>query len=433
MAEGVLLGITEEVLKNLGSRALDEIAAAWRFKPRLKQLQNTIDTIKKVLLDAEERQLESHAIRGWLQRLQAAVYAADDMFDELATVASKKKAMDGNKMTKEVRVFFSCSNHIALAFMISHKIKSIREELDAIAKDGHEFAFVLRPSEERGLVRRQLGDQTCSFVVADEVMGRDEDKKAILDILLASSTEELVSVVPIVGMGGLGKTTLAQFIHNDEEVKNYFELRLWVCVSDDFGEKEIIRKILMSTTNAAPQQLELDQLQIRLREELQEKKYLLVLDDVWNEDRQKWLKLSALLNTGKEGSKILVTTRSKEVARIMDTVPPYDLEGLSEEKSWALFRKMAFEPGQEHNSPQLIEAGKEIANKCGNVPLAIITLGSLLYGKHESKWLSVKDSKSLAKISDNKNNIMSILKLSYSHLWSPLKNCFAYCSLFPKD
>ncbi|XP_021768543.1 putative disease resistance protein RGA4 [Chenopodium quinoa] len=123
-----------------------------------------------------------------------------------------------------------------------------------------------------------------------------------------------------------------------------------------------------------------------------------------------------------------------EVATTMCTLPPYHLQGLSDEKAWDLFELLAFAPGEVQKKLNLARVGKEIVRKCVNVPLAIRALGSLLNGKDESKWLSIKDTR-LANISENQNSIsiMSILKLSYHHLWSPLKNCFAYCALFPKD
>ncbi|XP_021765678.1 putative disease resistance protein RGA3 [Chenopodium quinoa] len=176
----------------------------------------------------------------------------------------------------------------------------------------------------------------------------------------------------------------------------------------------------------------MEELQGLMRKEVGDKKYLLVLDDIWNENREEWLKLRALLKIGRKGSKIIITTRSREVAKIMGTVPAYDLQGLKEEKAWELFQKMAFEPGQAEQMPRLMEVGKDIVKKCANVPLAIRAVGSLLYGKNENKWLSIKN-RSLVNIFDSQNGIMDILKLSYQQLQSPLKNCFAYCALFPKD
>ncbi|GAB2279528.1 hypothetical protein Dimus_039355 [Dionaea muscipula] len=187
----------------------------------------------------------------------------------------------------------------------------------------------------------------------------------------------------------------------------------------------------MSATGKKPDEVGIDQLQSQLRNIIDGKKYLLVFDDVWNEDRNKWRELEKLLKVGSMGNKILVTTRSWEVAKIVGTTTRYDLEVLSEEKSWSLFERVAFKPGQQLH-PNLVKVGKEIVKKCANVPLAIVTLGSLLYDQEESKWLPFMENE-LHKIAESGNDIIPILKISYHHLRSPLKKCFVYCSLFPKD
>ncbi|GAB4832130.1 hypothetical protein Ancab_040258 [Ancistrocladus abbreviatus] len=438
MAETMLYGIAMELLKNLGSQALQEIASAWGFKDQLRELRDTTTAIKDVLLDAEEKQSGSRAVGEWLRRLQDVIYAADDLFDEFVTVASRKEVvMTGNRFTKKVRLFFSSSNQIAFAFRVARKIKKIRGKLDRIRRDSTEstqFALTVRSDEE--IVVRRGREETHSFVNVGGVIGRDDDKSAVLGMLLSlTSVEENVPVISIVGIGGQGKTTLAQCVYNDEKVEKHFELRLWVCISDVFDVKEIIKKILMSATNSESGNLGMDQLQRQLREKISGKKYLLVLDDVWNDDRSKWLDLRDILMVGGIGSKILGTTRSMQVAEAMrgeQDIPPYWLGGLSEEDSWSLFAKMVFKPRQQQMNPNLVELGREIVKKCANVPLAIRTIGSLLYGKDQSKWLSLKETE-LANITEGGNNIIDVLKVSYHHLQSQLKHCFAYCALWPKD
>ncbi|CAO2819548.1 unnamed protein product [Amaranthus hypochondriacus] len=439
MAESILFGLAQEILTKLGATALNEIASAWGFKAELDKLNATITTMKNVLLDAEDRQADDHAVRGWLERLTYVVYAADDLFDELNTIASRRQLMGtGNSISMKVRAFFSHSNHIGLAFNVSRKIREIRKQIEAIAKDGELFQFVQSNTHEGGKsVKRIRRDQTYSFV---EVIGRDADKNAILDLLFASSSkiepgnEVLpVPVISIVGIGGQGKTTLAHLAYSDPQVEESFDLRLWVSEVLDFDG--VVEKILRFATKAETPKLDMLHLQAMLQEAISDKKYLLVMDDVWDENRDKWVQLRGLLKMGGEGSKILVTTRSKKVARIMESLAMYELQGLTNEKSWELFVKVAFEPGQAQQQPRLVELGKKIVKKCANVPLAIRTLGSLLYGEEERKW-SLLMNTSLAKLSDGNqgvNDIISILKLSYNDLWSPLKNCFAYCALFSKD
>ena len=170
-----------------------------------------------------------------------------------------------------------------------------------------------------------------------------------------------------------------------------------------------------------------------LTEAVDGKKFFLVFDDVWDEDLSRWRPLRALLCKGRQGSRILVTTRSKVTARNMGTVEPYELEGLSNDESWALFKALAFSEGHEEANPRLTRIGKEILKKCGNVPLAIRTVATFLHSRGtEQEWEHFRDG-DLRMIEQKENDIMPTLKLSYNHLQLQQKRCFSYCSLYPKD
>nr|XP_023873802.1 putative disease resistance protein RGA4 [Quercus suber] len=254
----------------------------------------------------------------------------------------------------------------------------------------------------------------------------------IKERLLDSNIEQYVSVLPIVGIGGLGKTTLAQFVFNDDEIKSHFEKQLWVCISDDFDVKMIVEKILECAKGKKPEKLEMSTLINDLHKEIDGKRYLLVLDDVWNDDAEKWDRLKGTLLGGARGSKILVTTREEKVAKISKTIEPHFLRGLNEEESWSLFKQKAFENGQEPENLRIKEIGMEIVRKCRGIPLTIKTIGSLLCFKNsEDEWLSFMN-KEFSKLDQKENDILPTLKLSYDHLSSHLKQCFACCSLFPK-
>lgn len=203
-------------------------------------------------------------------------------------------------------------------------------------------------------------------------------------------------------------------------------------MSDDFDLKRVTKSIIEAATGSTCEQLDMDLLQRRLQEKLGCKKFLLVLDDMWKENRQEWDRLKHYLR-GARGSKIIVTTLSKKVALIMGTLPPHELAGLSEEDCWSLFKKRAFTPGEEDKHPNLIVHGKEIVKKCGGLPLAAKTLGSLMFFKREeTERIFLKDS-GVWNLHDQENDILPVLRLSYYHLPPHLKQCFAYCSLFPKD
>ncbi|KAL2920497.1 Disease resistance protein RGA2, partial [Bienertia sinuspersici] len=278
--------------------------------------------------------------------------------------------------------------------------------------------------------------ETSSYVNEVDIIGRDNDLEHIVDTLLDDSyVRHDVSFLSIVGIGGLGKTALAQLVFNDQRVKSTFSLRLWTCVADQdqkqLDVKGILRMILASIGENCDPSSTLDQIQSQLRQRLAEKKYLLVLDDVWTENRTQWCEFVKYLNGSETGSWILVTTRSQKTAIVVDGIK-YELSGLSEDDSWRLFEKMAFASDQSNHPDDLVNIGREIVNGCARAPLAIRVAGSLVYCQEKSKWQSVQNV-GIANIRDDENDIMPILKLSFHHLESPLKSCFSYCALFPKD
>jgi hypothetical protein len=425
MAEGVLFDLAGKVLEVAGSFALQEIKLASGVKAELENLKSTVSRIQAVLLDAEKKASHSVAVKDWLERLKDLFLDADDLLDDFYTEAMQREVMTGNKMKKEVHIFFSSSNQLAYSLKMGHRIKAIRERLNVIENDRMSFQFIESPSEPQV---KNKARETYSFVPEADVVGREDDKIAIIERLFYDNVEENISIIPIVGIGGLGKTTLAQLIYNDENVKKEFELKLWICISDNFDVKKIVKQILESEAHEES----LENLQNRLREKLNGKKYFIVFDDVWNEDQEKWLSLRKLLMGGAKGSRIIVTTRSQIVADIIGTTLAYELKGLLEEKAWSLFVKMAFKGGEEPNNQTLLALGKQIVRKCYGVPLAIRIIGSLLFGNTFEYWQSFSDNE-LSKIAQQENDILSTLKLSYDHLPSHLKQCFAYCRLFPKD
>ncbi|TXG47845.1 hypothetical protein EZV62_027139 [Acer yangbiense] len=265
-------------------------------------------------------------------------------------------------------------------------MRDIRERLDEIAEERSKFHLI------EGGVQGRLdvleNRQTGSIIAQSEVYGRDEDKEKIIQRLVEIVADsDDISVYPIVGIGGLGKTTLAQMVFNDERAMRHFELRIWVCISEDFGVKRIIKAIIESATGSACEALDLDPLQKRLQGILNGKRYLLVLDDVWNEDQEKWDRL--------------------------------------------LFKERAFGHDTEGH-PNHVALGKEIMKKCGGVPLAVKSLGSMMrYKSEENQWQSVVESE-LWNLSQDENSILPALRLSYSNLPSKLRQCFAYCAIFPK-
>jgi leucine-rich repeat protein SHOC2 len=187
------------------------------------------------------------------------------------------------------------------------------------------------------------------------------------------------------------------------------------------------------TKNKIDDALSLDTLQNMLHDNLTGKRYLLVLDDVWNESFEKWDKLRTYLMCGAQGSKVVVTTRSTIVAHTMDVSVPYVLNGLIPEESWSLLKKIAFRDDTNEVNQTIESIGKKIAEKCKGVPLAIRSLGGILKNKREeNEWGHVLRG-DFWKLCEDKESILPIVKLSYHNLLPQQRQCFAYCSLFPKD
>ncbi|XP_059651989.1 disease resistance protein RGA2-like isoform X2 [Cornus florida] len=368
MAESVIYYTVTEILKKLGSLVVQEIGLVSGVGNEFDKLKNTVSTIGAVLVHAEQQRASNPEIEDWLQKLNDAFYDADDLLDDFSTELLRRQVMTQNKSLKQVRIFFSSLNQLAFSIKMAHDIKAFRERLDAIAEDRRKFHLTERTIENT-IVQRE---ETHSFVQAESVIGRDGDKMEVSQLLLDGNVQENVSVVVIVGIGGLGKTTLAQLVYNDESVTKHFELKMWVCVSDDFDVKLIVEKIIESATSKKPEKdLSMDNLQETLRKEIHGKKYLLVLDDVWNEDRERWLKLRVLLQGASKGSKILVTTRSELVANVTSANSPYILEGLSKKESWSLFKQMAFKHVEDLENTCRVTIGEEIDKSLREFPLSL--------------------------------------------------------------
>ncbi|PRQ24675.1 putative P-loop containing nucleoside triphosphate hydrolase, leucine-rich repeat domain, L [Rosa chinensis] len=244
-----------------------------------------------------------------------------------------------------------------------------------------------------------------------------------------------LTVIPIVGMGGIGKTTLSQLAYNDEKVKANFTKRIWVCVSDPFDELNIAKAIIGALDgNVNSISNDLEAFFQCVHKSIEGKKFLLVLDDVWNQDYRKWENLKLPLHNGAVGSKIIVTTRKEEVARMMGAPDnTINLKVLSEENCWSLFTRIAFTNRNQDDCQILEPIGKEIVKKCKGLPLIAKTLGGLMRCKKTKKeWQDVLNSE-IWELDIVEQQVFQPLLLSYYDLTSIIKRCLLYCVTFPKN
>ncbi|XP_075643526.1 putative disease resistance protein RGA1 [Castanea sativa] len=420
MAEGVLLPLAGNVLELLSVVQASDLAVGNR-----NQIEDLIDRVSKiqaVILDAEKKSSHDYGIQDWLRKLKNVLFDADDILD-LPTVVLRRKLMTGKTKTKQVRVFFPNPIQLSLSRKMGRKLKAIRKGLTVVEKDRPAFDFSRSYVEPQGMIRDM---ETYYFVLEDEVIGRENDKQEIIERLFDYNVEDNISIIPIVGIEGMGKTTLAQLVYNDQRVYHHFDLKCWIFVSRFFDVKRIVKEILEQLTKRKHEE-SLEILQNRLREELNGKKYLIVLDGMFNEDNDTWLLLINPFMGSARGSRIIVTTRFESVERLTGATSMHVLKGLSEEEAWSLFVKIAFKQGQPPEDPAFIEMGKQILEKCDGVPLIIRRIANLLCTKASKLEWRCFINNELSKIRPGLDHYM----LRYDDLPSHLKQCFAYCALFP--
>ncbi|KAI9186191.1 hypothetical protein LWI28_014580 [Acer negundo] len=436
MAELILSAVLPVLFNKLASRELLNFATQEGVRSKLKKWEKTLKTIKVLLNDAEQKQQEDEAVKMWLDDLRDLAYDAEDILDEYATEALRRKLKieEHQASNSRARKFVPACCIVCTPsdlwsdFSMRSKIDDVTRRLEELRQETDVLRLkeISGPGSTASLQRLP----TSSLPTELDIYGRDEDKQKILNMVLRHEPGDAsFDVIPIVGMGGIGKTTLAREVYNDKEVED-FNPKAWICVSDDFNVLNITKAILDSITTSSCDKKEFSVVQNLLKDALNGKKYLIVLDDVWSRSHEAWESLKAPFMAGAPGSKIIVTTRSTEVALTMRPRERYDLKLLSDEDCWSMFVTHALSNRGTSANWNLDMIRKKVVLKCKGLPLAAKTLGGLLYYKEsESEWMDILNSK----IWDVKGNILPVLKLSYYHLPSHLKRCFAYCAILPKD
>nr|DAD42485.1 TPA_asm: hypothetical protein HUJ06_000715 [Nelumbo nucifera] len=422
------------MLEQLTSSELRGVALRWRIHKKLKKLENTLSKIQAVLIDAENKQMKDIKVEKWLDDLKHVAYDVEDILDKVSTEALRQK-LEAEAKIKQVRKKLIPYNLrprvVSFKFGIVSKISTINKELEEIALERDRLGLQEGVGAES--VRVEQRRPTSSLLNESLVYGREEDKAKIIKLLLSDEhNHNGALVIPIVGMPGVGKTTLAQLVYNGDSVKQYFDLKAWVYVSEGYNMLTLTKAILESATGQSCNLNELDSLQANLKKELKDKKFLLVLDEVWNENYNDWCALLSPFRGGIQESKIIVTTRSETVSSVVGNVHAYKLNVLSEKDCFLLFKQHAFVDGISETNPNLEELGRGIVGKCNGLPLAAKTLGGLLHSKVDvNEWRNILESE-LWELPEDRSEILPALRLSYHHLPAHLKRCFAYCSIFPK-
>nr|XP_027081162.1 putative disease resistance protein RGA3 isoform X1 [Coffea arabica] len=422
-------------------QAVVSLAADHReFPEELERLDKSAAMIRGFLAGADEDK-HSSDVKNWLKQLEEEVFKADNVLDELNYDNLRRKVKYQNQLTKK-KVFFCFSffNKIGFRWRLGSMIREINTNLQRIRRDAEGLGLAYKHQVEEAFPTIAAGAttsrQTDSTIVRRDVLGRDEDESEIVKKLLTES-ESVISVIPITGMGGLGKTTLAKAVYKNEQIVGQFDKKMWVCVAEEVDKIEKVFKMILESLTGG--KVEGDRREVivqKIQHELKEKRYFLVLDDLWNDQEvllNDFFSTLAGLNA-KKGSWCLVTTRLQEVATILSRHPQinftrHELGKLCDNDCWSIMKKWA-NVGEELPK-ELEDMREQVLRRCDGLPLAATLIGGLLSKKRKEDWLSILEESLL---NGNQGGIKQILKVSFDHLSpAPVKKCFAYCSIFDQD
>uniref|UniRef100_A0A0D9X6G1 NB-ARC domain-containing protein n=1 Tax=Leersia perrieri TaxID=77586 RepID=A0A0D9X6G1_9ORYZ len=448
MAETVILFAVKKISVALGNEALNQATSYFnKFITQLTELQGGMGRIRRELrlmheflcrMDVRNRNNQTYEI--WVEEVRVLVLGIEDIVDEYLHLVGRKLDTGWSiylkKGIKRPSVVVSLSR-------IATLVKEAEVNLVHLfqAKD----RWVLLPSgggstcdNSSYIVERSQHLAATSRSISDEdLVGVDSDRGVLTQWLEDIAPERLV--IALHGMGGLGKTALAANVYRREKEK--FECRAWVSISQTYSRQAALRSLieeLYKDKEDAPTDIatmDVACLEAKLKRFLEEKKYLVVLDDVWTPEA--FVDLSNAIVRNDTGSRLVITTRESDVARLASQGHILTLKTLPAEKAIELFCKKAF-PSDTHQKclKQLETLSKEIVGKCKGLPLAIVSVGSLLFVREKTaeEWRRINDQLSWEIINNPRlDHVRNVLLLSFIYLPSYLKSCFLYCSLFPED
>ncbi|PRQ50315.1 putative P-loop containing nucleoside triphosphate hydrolase, leucine-rich repeat domain, L [Rosa chinensis] len=444
MAEALVSFLVEQLGSFTFQHVEQHVKLVVNVEKEVATLTLNLDAIQAVLADAERRQVKEDSVRRWLNNLKEVSYEVDDVVDEWSTEIMKQQIENegDNAIVPKKKVCFSipfrclCTGQVTRIISrhdIAVKIKELNEKLALIHRQQKFYKFL------QNEIEFEQPERLKSFSIVDKsgTFGRDNERNKLVSELVSENSEERKTplVKSIVGMGGIGKTTLAQLAYNDEKVKACFHTRIWVCVSEPFVQIAVAKAILEGLEVKDSQSNELGTYLQHISKSIEGKKFLLVLDDVWDSNHRKWEPFLTTLQCGGLGSRILVTTRITQVASTLGATSDHTihLKELGEETCRSLFYHIAFFDGERKESKKFEDIGNEIVKKCKGLPLAAKTLGSLMRCKKTlQQWVEVLNSK-IWELQEFEQQVFQPLLLSYYDLKPLSKRCLLYCATFPKD
>ncbi|KAH7690190.1 P-loop containing nucleoside triphosphate hydrolase protein [Dioscorea alata] len=416
-------------------------------KDELQRLRRRMDRIARVLKDAEKRRIQEETVKGWIDELKDLMYDADDIIDlcmiqgtGLLQDVDHHSQLPESSTTASTRVccnfpLLSCVRTVPFRYKIADKIKSLNDRLTEISEDKDKFNFIISSqSSADAYVMNEASYSQSSSLLEPDVVGWDiKDATKSLVELLVSPHEQKCRLFAIVGMGGIGKTTLAQQIYNDPKINDAFVLRSWIWVSKSFTSRtDLLKEIIRNTGGRYGESTTIAELQNILCDVLCGKSLFLVLDDIWDDNIWNDLIKNPIGGTTTK-CRVLVTTRDRNTGVKMGALHIHNVNKLSLDSGWELLCKRVFTNNDKRDMQRMKDIGMKIVEKCDGLPIAIKAIASVLVtkGQNRREWENVLNSDAWT-IIGLPEELQGALYLSYEALPSALKHCFLYCALYPR-
>ncbi|XP_044972005.1 putative disease resistance protein RGA4 [Hordeum vulgare subsp. vulgare] len=426
-----LLGSCVNKLQNIIS---DEAILILGVEEELVEVLRRVELIRCCIYDAEKRRTKELAVNNWLGQLRDVIYDVDEILDVARCKGSKLLPDHPSSSSKSASYkglsVSSCFCNIGSRHDVAVRIRSLNKRIDNISKDTTFLTFSSSTQPTGNGPTSKL--IRSSNLVEPNLVGKEiiHSSKKLVGLALAHKENKSYKLA-IVGTGGVGKTTLAQKIFNDQKIKGSFKLHAWICVSRDYNEVTILKEVLRNIGVHHEQGETIAELQRKLAETIEGKSFFLVLDDVWHPNVWTDL-LRPPFHTTISGV-ILITTRDDQIAVRIGIQHTHQVDLMSVEVGWELLWKSMniVEEKEVHN---LKTTGMEIVRKCGRLPLSIKVTSSALASRDltENEWRKFlgKYSGPHGMLSDD---IEGVLYVSYDELPHRLKQCFLYCALYTED
>jgi NB-ARC domain/Rx N-terminal domain len=422
------------------------------LKIEVEKLDRKLRRIQATIEEVEQREIHDKTVKLWVQELKYLASNAGNVLDEYhyellrcqfevkpdvtVTLFSKVAGMIDDSGPSIDKVNCICPAEII------EKIRQINSQFEEISKDRKALQLTDEEGKRKGGACSINLPSSGHLMNTDSIFGRSNEKKELIDFLLSGvlwdeERKEQLRLIPILGMGGIGKTTLAQMVYS--ELQSMFDVKAWVYVSPEFDIIRITKEISEVVTGNFGNSFDgFNKIQEVLQKELMGKKMLLVLDDVWSAQPNDWETLFFPLRAAKL-VRVLVTSRSNDVVQVLNRVTAYQLNViphrlhiLPKHESLNLFYNCAIADTKNINQETwLTDIGCQIIKRCGGLPLAIKCIGGALrYNENKESWMEILNSEFWE--SNELEPVFRALKVSYYQLPPKLRECFLFCSLFPK-